>query len=180
MILKNLKARTNKKLAGVKNHRHSFTYMKVELTDVIDILRDKLEEEKVQELLTEFNARLKDEIEEEEGDKEPKEKQEFSFYRIFDESVKTSEGVCPEFVIKVDAETLPTDIEARLQHALNNVKDEQAKKGKGKRGRKGKLREVKNLYDLLNSVSKKHFEPTQLVKVVTKEPVIDLPINLTF
>ena len=48
----------------------------------------------------------------------------------------TAEGAAPEFFIKVKSDTLPTEIENRLQHGLNNVKDRLSKKKKSRKSKK--------------------------------------------
>lgn len=148
--------------------------MSQEITTLLDIMRSKLPEDKVKEIIDEFNETLKDIVEEEEGEKEPSEKKEFTFYRVYDKAVKDSEGVAPEFICKVSADHLPTDVELHIQHAINNVVDELSKK----RGKKKKS--VNNLYDFIHNSSKRHYDEGKNATFPSKEPIIELPLNLTF
>lgn len=154
--------------------------MNIDVNTVIDLLNEKLPPEVASEMVSELNQRLKEIKAEEEADKdesEKGEKKEFNFYVIHDENMRKTEGVAPQFIVKVPAEFLPTDAELFLQHAINEIKNANGKKKK----RKGKGKStLANLHDLAHMAKPAHFDTNKRVFFVSKEPVCPLPVNVTF
>lgn len=154
----------------------SATKTNIGVQEVIDLLREKLPEEQATELISELNHRLKEIAAEESADAEPTVKKEWSFYYIYDKNQKETDGVAPEFVVKVPAQYLPTDVELFLQHAINEIKNESGKKKRKNKKRSG----VNNLFDVASLAAKKHFEGDKRVFFVSEEPIVPLPVNVTY
>lgn len=152
----------------------------ISIDDLVALVREELPEDQAKEFISKLNHRMNElakEETEDSDDSEPKAKVEWNHYYIHDASIMSSEGAAPEFVIKVSSETLPTEIENQLQHALNNVKD-RLSKAKSKRSKKKKT--IDNLYSLAHEVKKGDFKENERVVFVGKDPVLPLPVHLTF
>lgn len=151
----------------------------ISIDDLVALVHEELPEDQAKEFISKLNHRLNELAKEETADTEddaPKEKVEWNYYYIHDKRIMTDEGAAPEFIIKVPAATLPTEVENQLQFALNNVRD-RLSKSKGKRKKK---KTVDNLYALANEAKKGDFKEGERVVFVSKDPTMPLPVTITF